>query len=143
MNRTIVWFRRDLRIADHAPLYRAVSRGAVIPVFVFDRALLHHPETSSARVAFMLASLNSLDQELRQRGGRLILRFGDPIEVLPQLIRETQADGIYASLDYERIYGRVRDARLNRVLAEQDLKIRWFEPIAGLNDLALSQALVY
>jgi len=135
MNRTIVWFRRDLRIADHAPLYRAVSRGAVIPVFVFDRALLHHPETSSARVAFMLASLNSLDQELRQRGGRLILRFGDPIEVLPQLIRETQADGIYASLDYERIYGRVRDARLNRVLAEQDLKIRWFEPIAGMNDL--------
>jgi deoxyribodipyrimidine photolyase len=38
MNRTIVWFRRDLRIADHAPLYRAALRGEVIPVFVFDRA---------------------------------------------------------------------------------------------------------
>ncbi|MCU0551898.1 MAG: DNA photolyase family protein [Leptolyngbya sp. Prado105] len=137
MNRTIVWFRRDLRISDHAPLHRAVTRGAVIPVFIFDPAILHHPETGVARVAFLLDCLRSLDQELRDRGGRLILRFGDPVEVLPQLLRETGADGIYAYIDYERIYGRVRDARLNRVLAEQDLKIRWFEPPAGTPDLML------
>lgn len=135
MNRTIVWFRRDLRVSDHAPLYRAASRGAVIPVFILDRSLLYHPETAVARVAFMLDCLHSLDQDLRQLGGRLIVRFGDPVEVLPQLIRETQADGIYAYIDYERIYGRVRDARLNRVLAEQQLKIRWFEPAAGTADL--------
>ncbi len=131
MKRTIVWFRRDLRISDHAPLHRAVSRGAVIPIFIFDRALLHHPETGSARVAFMLDCLRSLDQELRDRGGRLILRFGDPVEILPNLIRETGSEGIYAHIDYERIYGRVRDARLNRALEEQNLKIRWFEPTAA------------
>ncbi len=135
MKRTIVWFRRDLRISDHAPLYRAVSRGAVIPVFVFDRALLHHPETGSARVVFMLECLRSLDQDLRDRGGRLILRCGDPVELLPALIRETKADGIYAYIDYERIYGRVRDARLNRELENQNLRIRWFEPIAGTSEL--------
>ena len=135
MNRTIVWFRRDLRISDHAPLHRAALRGAVIPVFVFDRALLQHPETGSARVAFLLDCLRSLDQDLRERGGRLILRSGDPVEVLPQLIRETQADGIYAHLDFERIYGRVRDARLNRAMAAQDFKIRWFEPLGTVPDL--------
>ncbi|MBW4470362.1 MAG: DNA photolyase family protein [Stenomitos rutilans HA7619-LM2] len=135
MNRTIVWFRRDLRIADHAPLYRAALRGEVIPVFVFDRALLHHPETGAARVAFMLECLRSLDQDLRDRGGRLILRSGDPVEVLPQLIRETQADGIYAHIDFERIYGRVRDARLNAALVQDNLKIRWFEPLATTPDL--------
>lgn len=133
--RTIVWFRRDLRLSDHAPLDRAARRGAVIPVFVFDRALLHHPETSPARVAFMLECLRSLDQDLRDRGGRLILCYGNPIDVLPQLIRETQADGIYAHIDFERLYGRVRDARLNRVLAEQNLKIRWFEPAGTTPDL--------
>ena len=68
MNRTIVWFRRDLRLADHAPVYRAALRGAVIPVFVFDRALLHHPETAPARVEFLLQALHGLDQELRDRG---------------------------------------------------------------------------
>ncbi|MBN8560417.1 MAG: deoxyribodipyrimidine photo-lyase [Leptolyngbya sp. UWPOB_LEPTO1] len=135
MNRTIVWFRRDLRISDHAPLHRAISRGAVIPVFIFDRALLHHPETGSARVAFMLDCVRSLDEDLRDRGGRLILRFGDPVELLPDLIRETGADGIYAYVDYERIYGRVRDARLNQALVEQGLKIRWFEPSGAASEL--------
>jgi len=135
MSRTIVWFRRDLRVTDHAPLYRAVLRGSIIPVFVFDRALLHHPETAPARVAFMLDCLHHLDQELRQRGGRLILRYGDPVEVLPQLIRETQADGIYTYIDCERIYGRVRDARLNQALTEQGMKVRWFEAIASTPDL--------
>lgn len=135
MNRTVVWFRRDLRIADHAPLYRAALRGEVIPVFIFDHALLHHPETGSARVAFMLNCLHCLDQDLRERGGRLILRFGDPVEVLPQLVRETQAEGIYAYIDFERIYGRVRDARLNRALAEQQMKIRWFEPLGSIPEL--------
>lgn len=135
MNCTIVWFRRDLRIADHAPLYRASLRGAVIPVFVFDRALLHHPETSPARVVFMLGCLAALDQELRDRGGRLILRYGDPVEVLPELVRNTQAEGIYAYIDYERIYGRVRDAQVTQALEAQQMKIRWFEPTAGTPDL--------
>lgn len=135
MNRTIVWFRRDLRISDHAPLYRAALRGEVIPVFVFDRALLHHPETAPARVEFMLSCLSHLDQELRRRGGRLILRCGDPADVLPALICETEAEGIYAHIDFERIYGRVRDARLNRVLTSQDMKIRWFEPAGTTPDL--------
>jgi deoxyribodipyrimidine photo-lyase len=135
MNRTIVWFRRDLRISDHLPLFRAAARGAVIPVFILDRALLFHPETAVARVAFMLDCLKSLDADLRSRSGRLIVRSGDPVEVLPNLIHETQADGIYAYIDYERIYGRVRDARLNRTLAEEGLRIRWFEPLAGTGEL--------
>ncbi len=128
MNRTLVWFRRDLRIIDHEPLYRAARRGVVIPVFIFDRALLLHPETGAGRVRFMLDCLRALDEDLRSRGGRLILRAGDPVEILPKLLTATQADGIYSYLDFERIYGRVRDARLNQALAKENLKIRWFEP---------------
>lgn len=135
MNLTLVWYRRDLRIHDHEPLYRAARRGSVIPVFVFDRALLLHPETGSGRVRFMLSCLASLDQDLRSRGGRLIFRSGNPVEVLPQLIKETGAEGIYSYSDYERIYGRVRDARLNQALATEGLKIRWFEPPGGTPEL--------
>ena len=111
MNRTIVWFRRDLRIFDHEPLYRAARRGDVIPIFIFDRALLLHPETGSGRVRFMLSCLDSLDRDLRSRGGRLILRSGDPVDILPALVKATQADGIYSYIDFERIYGRVREDR--------------------------------
>lgn len=135
VNRTVVWFRRDLRIYDHEPLYRAVRRGAVVPVFVFDRALLKHPETGSARVAFMLDCLRHLDLDLQRLGGRLILRSGDPVEVLPALVKATRADGIYSYTDCERIYGRARDARLNQALANRQMKIRWFEPAASISEL--------
>ena len=135
VSRTLVWFRRDLRVYDHEPLYRAARRGAVIPVFVFDRSLLHHPETGAARVAFMVECLWHLDLDLQRLGGRLILRSGDPVEVLPDLIQATGADGIYSYTDCERIYGRVRDERLNRALAERHMKIRWFEPAASRPDL--------
>ena len=135
MNRTVVWFRRDLRISDHEPLYRAARRGLVIPVFVFDKALLLHPETGPARVRFMLSCLAALDRELRSHGGRLILRAGDPVEVLPALIKETHADGIYSYIDNERIYGRVRDANINKALAQENLKIRWFEQPASTAEL--------
>lgn len=135
MNRTIVWFRRDLRVCDHAPLFRASRRGAVVPVFIFDTALLHHPETGSARVAFLLDCLASLDADLRSYGGRLIVRSGIPAQILPALLRTTKADGIYAYTDCERIYGRVRDARLNQALAAEQMKIRWFEPPASVPDL--------
>lgn len=135
MNRTIVWFRRDLRVSDHEPLLRAAGRGLVVPVFVFDRALLHHPETGSARVAFLLAALHALDADLKALGGQLILRSGDPVQVLPGLVQACQADGIYAYTDVERIYGRVRDARLSQALAQRSMKIRWFEPAASLPEL--------
>ena len=135
MNCTVVWFRRDLRIFDHEPLCRAARRGTVVPVFVLDRALLFHPETAVARVAFMLDCLRSLDRDLSDRGGRLIVRYGDPATVLPNLVRETYAEGIYSYIDFERIYGRVRDAKLNQALASQGMKIRWFEPPGTTPDL--------
>lgn len=135
MSCTVVWFRRDLRISDHLPLYRAALRGEVIPVFVLDRALLYHPETASARVSFMLDCLRSLDADLQAKGGRLILRYGDPVTVLPDIVAETNADGIYAYTDCERIYGRVRDARLNAELRSRQMRIRWFEPPGSIAEL--------
>ncbi len=124
---TLLWFRRDLRLRDHPALVRAAQRGTVIPVFILDPNLLHHPETGSARVAFMLECLRSLDKELRQRGGYLILRYGQPEQILPEIVRETRADGVYALEDIERVYGRVRDYRINQVFEREHLRIRWFD----------------
>jgi deoxyribodipyrimidine photo-lyase len=132
---TLLWFRRDLRLRDHPALVRAAQRGSVIPVFILDPSLLHHPETGSARVSFMLECLRSLDQELRQRGGYLILRYGQPEQVLPELVRQTGADGVYALEDIERVYGRVRDYRINQVFEREQLRIRWFDCPGLIKDL--------
>jgi len=123
----LVWFRRDLRLIDHPALHAAAGLGAVLPLFVLDRNLLFHPETASARVAFLLASLQALDRDLRARGGRLLVRQGDPIELIPALVRASGARGVFVHHDSERIVGRVRDARLARRLAIEGIALRWLE----------------
>lgn len=132
---TVVWFRRDLRLSDHTALSQASRRGAVLPVFVLDRDLLFHPETAVARVAFMLESLRALDAELRQRGGRLVIRSGDPAEVLIQLVRASGARGVIAHTDSERLVGRVRDARVSRSLAAERIPLHWVEPAGATGEL--------
>jgi deoxyribodipyrimidine photo-lyase len=132
---TVVWFRRDLRLSDHAALSQASRQGAVLPVFVLDRDLLFHPETAVARVAFMLESLRALDAELRKRGGRLLIRQGDPAEQLVQLVRTSGADGVIAHTDSERLVGRVRDARVSRTLAAHHIPLNWVEPAGATGEL--------
>jgi len=135
MSCSVIWFRRDLRHADHAALAEGCRRGAVLPLFILDPALLFHPETGSARVAFLLRSLHALDHELRGRNGRLVVRRGDPVEELVKVVRACQADAVLAHTDSERIVGRVRDGAVNRRLAAEGIPIHWIEPAGSSPEL--------
>jgi deoxyribodipyrimidine photo-lyase len=128
MSPTILWFRRDLRLDDHPALREACRLGPVLPLFVLDPALLHHPETAVARVAFLLESLGALDADLRRRGGRLLVKQGDPATLLPRLARRWQAARLIAHTDSERIVGRVRDARVTAALHQVGVPVHWIEP---------------
>ena len=66
-------------------------RGAVIPVFIFDRALLNHPETGVARVAFMIDALHALDNDLRDRS---ILQIGDRVWGIAGAIFDVVLDSV-------------------------------------------------
>jgi Deoxyribodipyrimidine photolyase len=102
MTDTLVWFRRDLRSNDHAALHHALaSDGRVHTVFVFDPALLDPLPRADRRVEFIRHSLAALDAELRAAGGGLIVRHGDPVEVIPLLARELGVAEVHANTDYE------------------------------------------
>ncbi|HYO89045.1 MAG TPA: deoxyribodipyrimidine photo-lyase [Candidatus Limnocylindrales bacterium] len=113
----LVWFRRDLRLSDHTALNAALDLSApVLPAFIFDPALLRGPHFSPARLAFLLAGLESLDQRLREFGSRLIVRTGEPAHVLRALVDETNADAVHASRDVSP-FAITRDARAAEALA--------------------------
>jgi len=57
MTRSIVWFRRDLRLADNAALAAAIRQGEVIPAFVIDPVLLNSNRVGPKRVAMLAALL--------------------------------------------------------------------------------------
>jgi deoxyribodipyrimidine photo-lyase len=93
---TIVWFKRDLRAEDHAPLVAAARRGRVVPVYVAEPGLWAQPTMAARHWAFIHESLVSLRAVLTDLGAPLISRVGDAVEVLSTLARETGADAVHA-----------------------------------------------
>ncbi len=108
----IWWLRRDLRLHDNEALV-AASRHAkrVIPVFIFDPALLNGRSRSAPRLAFMQAGLQALANDIAERGGRLIIRHGQPAAELARLVEESGASGVFAEDDHSP-YARQRDAQV-------------------------------
>ncbi|MGD9995645.1 MAG: deoxyribodipyrimidine photo-lyase [Ilumatobacteraceae bacterium] len=103
MARSILWFRRDLRVHEHAALAEAHAHGEVVPLFVVDPAF---EGAGAPRRAYLAAALHALD---RQLGGTLVVRRGDPVEVVPRLAAEVGADAVVVTRDHGP-YGRRRDA---------------------------------
>lgn len=122
MPTTLLWFRRDLRLADHPALVAAAGRGAVIPVFIHDNSV----DTLGAAPKWRLdRGLDAFDAQLRGQGHRLILRRGPAREVLEELVEETGADAVYWSrlYDPEAIE---RDARVKAALQENGIDAQSF-----------------
>ena len=109
-----MWFRRDLRLADNPALLAAASDGCtVVPVFVIDPKF----EASGApRLAARHDALTALDASLRELAGvGLVIRHGDPAEVIPALAAELGAESVCVARDYSP-YGRARDAAVKQAL---------------------------
>lgn len=98
---TLLWLRRDLRLADQAALAAAVKEGPVIPVYVLDATAPARYAMGAASLWWLHHSLAALDQALRAKGSRLILRQGRCAEVLAELAEQTGAARVHALHHYE------------------------------------------
>ena len=94
---SVVWFRRDLRIADNPAWNAAAAAGEEIyPLFVLDPALFG--AAGPHRGPQLVAHLKALDEEIQSLGGRLQVIHGRPVEVLTAIAGEHGA--VYANRDY-------------------------------------------
>ena len=85
----LVWFKRDLRIEDHAPLVEAVEQGHVTCLFIYEPELIEAGEWTAAHIEFINECLAELDEAIRERGGILLVESGEAVAVLEKLRRET------------------------------------------------------
>jgi deoxyribodipyrimidine photo-lyase len=96
----LVWFRRDLRLHDHPALTGALSsHDRVVPVFCLDDRLLHGRHASGARTQFLLESLRDLHEALAERGSGLLVRRGQPQDVLVEVARAVGASEVHFTRD--------------------------------------------
>ncbi len=117
----LVWFRRDLRVDDHAALHLALQQcRRVYCAFIFDRDILDPLPRADRRVEFIRSSLVELDADLRALAGQeeagLIVQHGHAAETLPALAQALGVQAVYAAHDYEP-QAQARDARVRGTLS--------------------------
>lgn len=102
--RIIYWFRNDLRLHDNEGLLKVTQEAdEVIPIYVFDTRQfeeiepLHFPKTGTFRAKFLLESVQNLRDNLRQKGGDLVVKLGKPEVVISELARDWEVETVYAS----------------------------------------------
>lgn len=102
MARALVWFKTDLRLHDNETLVKAVEHSSeVVPVYIFnpdDYATTEYGfcKTGSYRAQFIIESVGALAKALQALGSGLIVRTGNPVEILPELAKEYNAAKVYA-----------------------------------------------
>lgn len=123
----IVWFRRDLRLADNPALVNALrDADEVVPVYI------HAPEEDGAWPPgaasrwWLHHSLHALQQRLQQRHSDLVIRRGASIDVLLALVESTGARAVYWNRLYEPAY-RKRDGVIKRRLREGGIAAQSFK----------------
>ncbi len=119
MSTSLVWFRRDLRLADNPAWAEGTHAETVCPLFVIDPKL--YEAVSPRRRALLAAGLRALDEELARRGGRLRIERGDPTLVVPKVAAGVGAEAVHVNAEVTP-YGTARDrAVAGRVpLADHD-----------------------
>lgn len=101
--KSLVWFRRDLRDYDHAALYHALkSSKTVYCVFVFDTAILNQlNDKADRRVEFIWESVRELKTSIQNYGSDLIVLHGNAVEEIPKLAKSLSVDAVFTNHDYE------------------------------------------
>lgn len=119
----ILWFRRDLRLSDHPALSAAARTGRpILPVFILDDLTLTLGAAPKWRLGL---GLDAFAKTLEQTGNQLILRRGEALTVLQELIAETGASAVYWSRAYDP-NGIARDTRIKSALHDQGVEAKSF-----------------
>ncbi len=92
----VVWFKRDLRVADHRALARAAVAGPVLPLYVVEPALWQQPDASLRQWAFVAETLAELRDDLGRLGQPLVVRVGAVVDVLAELKRRGALQGLWS-----------------------------------------------
>lgn len=121
---SIFWFRRDLRLEDNAGLYYALKKGSpVLPIFIFDRAILDQLEDKSdARVSFIHEQVRHLKTELESLGSSLFTFYGTAEQAFGYLLQNYSIDQVFTNRDYEPAAEK-RDQHIEALLGELSIPL--------------------
>lgn len=108
----LVWFKRDLRVADHAPLAEVAARGPVLPLWIVEPGLWAEPDAAARQYRVQQEAAAELRADLAGLGQPLVVRVGEAVAVLEALCRAPGIAAIWAHQETTGAFGYARDRRV-------------------------------
>ena len=124
--RALVWFKRDLRVLDHAPLAAAQSQHDALGLFIIEPDWWQSPECDAIHVDFALGCLRELRVELAQRNMPLLVAVGPALEVLEKLHAEVGFTHVYSHEETGTGWSYQRDLKVAAWCRSQQVPWREF-----------------
>lgn len=125
---SICWFRRDLRLHDNTALYHALKdENPVLPVFIFDRAILDLlDDKTDRRVEFIHHAVAAMQQQLTNLGSSMEVYYDLPENVFRHLLQKYDVKKVFTNHDYEP-YAKQRDAAVNKLLNDAGASLHTYK----------------
>ncbi|MBV2129462.1 cryptochrome/deoxyribodipyrimidine photo-lyase family protein [Arsukibacterium indicum] len=120
---SLVWFKRDLRIDDHQPLWHAARQGAVLPVYIIEPDYWQQPDVSLRHWQYIAQALQQLNQQLTALGQPLLVVKGAATAVLRQLCQQYAVQRVLSHEETGNLWTYQRDLAVSRLL--KSLQIPW------------------
>ena len=122
----VLWLRDDLRLSDHPALHAALEKAyAVLPVYIKEAPTPERRPLGAATKVWLHHALTALQSALEEKGSTLVIKRGDALSVLKQLIDQTGATALY----WSRRYGeqeRATDTAVKNFAKERGLDVESF-----------------
>jgi deoxyribodipyrimidine photo-lyase len=147
IHRIIYWFRNDLRLHDNEAFFSATQIAQeVVPVYVFDprqfeKTKFGFRRAGALRAQFLLETVLDLRTRLREKGGDLLIRVGEPEKIIAQLAEEFSAQYIYTSKEIAPDETSVETSLSKNIkVMNVDIKLFWMTTLGSAADLPFSIA---
>ena len=109
MSYSVVWFKRDLRLNDHAALSQALCHGPVLCLYIVEPSLWRSADAATQHYHFLLESLRDLYREFKRCGGLLQVVSGEAVEVLDRLYALKPFHSLYSHQETGNALSYTRD----------------------------------
>ena len=123
----IVWFKRDLRLVDHAPLQAALKHDLpILPLYMIEPEYWQQKTSSSRHWSFIYDSLSELNENCKRLGQPLTFRIGEAVDVLRELSQSHQIHSVFAHEETGNLWTFRRDQDVASFCAEHNIKFEEF-----------------
>jgi deoxyribodipyrimidine photo-lyase len=130
MSKGLCWIRRDIRLHDHAALSHCADQNTqVYLAFIFDNDILDPLKKRAPgdrRIQFIVESLAEIQAQLKQYNATLIIRYGNPVDIIPTLVKDFEIDNLYFNRDYSP-YAQKRDAAVTQHVVDMGKQVHTFK----------------